>query len=79
MAEMALTDSLSDPEKKDRIVPIWTCKERISISELQPFPGVKYWWYSNSDRDKEHLRKKFRKHVIDVRYEIQQVTDTCAS
>ena len=79
MAEMALIDSLSDPERNDRIVPIWTCKERIRIPELQPFPGVQYWWYSNSSRDKERLRDRFQKHVIDVRYKIQQVTDTCAS
>ncbi|KAL3881539.1 hypothetical protein ACJMK2_027971 [Sinanodonta woodiana] len=66
--EMILIDSLYDVQKRYRIIPIWTTRNRIRIIELNILKGIKYWRFLEGETGINDLYvRNVRKVILEGR------------
>ena len=57
LTDMALTDSITDPTKKDRIVPVWCSNVRPAA--FAPLTGLDYFGEIHG-KEREYIDKDFK-------------------
>ncbi|KAL4228515.1 hypothetical protein ACF0H5_011563 [Mactra antiquata] len=67
--EVLLVAGLKEDHKADRMIPVWTTKNKNIISEYSVFKGIDYFGFKSYTRDtmKESYKRKLKRMIIDGR------------